>query len=106
MEERPTAEVPAVRIRRWRRVQRPTEAARPPGMDPRIAQRRDEVARHRGRRRTRVLLALLVLAGLVVAIWFVLHTPLFSARHVTVVGSTETPAAQVAAAAGLSGHPR
>ena len=83
----------------------PDRAARPPGMDPRIAQRRDEVARHRGRRRTRVLLALLVLAGLVVAIWFVLHTPLFSARHVTVVGSADTPDAEIAAAAGLGGHP-
>ncbi len=37
--------------------------------------------------------------------WAVLHSPLFAARAVTVVGATHETAAQVLAAAGLAGHP-
>ena len=37
--------------------------------------------------------------------WFLLHTPLFSARSVTVTGNVHETAAQVVAQAGLAGHP-
>jgi cell division protein FtsQ len=74
-------------------------------MDPRISARRKAVSRQRGRRRLWVLVALGVVLLVVVAGWFVLHTPWFSARVVTVQGETHETAAQVIAAAGLAGHP-
>ena len=37
--------------------------------------------------------------------WFLLHSPLFSARSVTVTGNVHETAAQVEAQAGLAGHP-
>jgi len=74
-------------------------------MDPRISARRTAVQREQGRRRLRVLAivagALMVLVGA----WFVLHTPLFGARSVTVTGNTHETAAQVVAQAGLADHP-
>ncbi len=42
---------------------------------------------------------------LVVGGWFLLHTPLFSARSVTVTGNVHETAAQVVAQAGLADHP-
>jgi cell division protein FtsQ len=52
------------------------------------------------------------LAGIVLAVvavlfgvWSLLHSSLFSARAVTVVGATHETAAQVASAAGLTSHP-
>lgn len=80
---------------------------RPPreGIDPRIRARRAAVLRNEARRRLK--LALLVLVGvlLVVGGWLVLHSRLFSARVVTVVGSVHTPASQIIDAAGLAQHP-
>jgi len=52
-----------------------------------------------------VLVAVVVLAGAAVGSWFLLHTPMFSAKVVTVEGAVHTPAASVAAAAGLASHP-
>ncbi|MGH9108210.1 MAG: cell division protein FtsQ/DivIB [Acidimicrobiales bacterium] len=75
------------------------------GIDPRIRHRRVEVARRRGRRRLRVVVAALVAAVLAAGGWTLLHTGLFSARVVTVVGSVHTPASEVVATAGLAGHP-
>ncbi len=43
--------------------------------------------------------------GVLVGGWFVIHTPLFSARSITVTGNTHETAAQVVAEAGLAGHP-
>jgi cell division protein FtsQ len=86
-------------------------AVRTPGerraaIDPRIRQRRIEVARRRGRRRLRWILAALGVVALVVAGVAVLHTPWFSARVVTVEGAhPHTSAAAIVAAAGLGGHP-
>lgn len=79
-------------------------AARP-RMDPRIGRRRAEVTRARGRRRLRVVL---VVGGLLAAgagAVVVLHSSLFSARHVTVEGAGHTGRAAVLEAAGLRGSP-
>lgn len=78
---------------------------RPP-MDPRIHQRRVAVLRSRGRRRLRVVLGVLGAVVLGVAALAALHTPLFSARAVTVTGAhPATGTAAIVAAAGLGGHP-
>jgi cell division protein FtsQ len=73
--------------------------------DPRIQQRRVEVARAAGRRRLRILgttvgLGLIASGGLVL-----LHSPLFSVHRVTVVGAPGVDRAAVLAAAGLGTHP-
>ena len=42
---------------------------------------------------------------LLVGAWFLLHSPLFSARSISVTGDVHESAAQVVAAAGLANHP-
>jgi len=74
-------------------------------IDPRISARRSEVSRQQGRRRLRLAVALAALALLVFGVWSLLHSSLFSATAVTVVGATHETTAQIEAAAGLSGHP-
>jgi cell division protein FtsQ len=84
----------------------PGAPASPDGdVDPRISARRTEVTRQQGRRRLRVAGALVAAAVLAFAAWSLLHSPLFAARAVTIVGATHETAAQIEAAAGLSGHP-
>jgi cell division septal protein FtsQ len=61
--------------------------------------------RAQGRRRLRILVVGLVGTALVVGAWFLLHSPLFSARAVTVTGNVHETAAQVVAQAGLAGEP-
>lgn len=79
---------------------------RRPPMDPRIHQRRVAVLRSRGRRRLRVVIGVLGAVAVVVAAVGVLHTPLFSARAVSVTGThPATGTAAIVAAAGLGGHP-
>jgi cell division protein FtsQ len=75
------------------------------GMDPRISARRVAVTRQQGRRRLWLLITLAALTALVVGAWFLLHTSLFSARAITVVGATHETSAQVVAESGLAGHP-
>jgi cell division protein FtsQ len=74
-------------------------------IDPRISARRTEVTRQQGRRRLRWagtgVAVVLVLFGA----WSLLHSSMFSARAVTVVGATHETAAQVESAAGLNSHP-
>lgn len=74
-------------------------------MDPRIWKRRVAVAREQGRKRLRVVIALLgvcaIAAGGVVA----LHSSIFAARHLNVEGAVHTPVAQVLAMSGLSDRP-
>jgi cell division protein FtsQ len=79
---------------------------RPRGrIDPRISARRAEVSRQQGRRRLRLAgIALGVVAALF-GVWCLLHTSLFSARAITVVGATHETVSQVEVAAGLAGHP-
>ncbi len=74
-------------------------------IDPRIRARRAEVLRSEARRRLRVALVVLAVVVLVVGGWFALHSRLFAARVVTVVGAVHTPAAEIVAAAGLSDRP-
>ena len=83
-------------------------ADRPSGggkaIDPRISARRTAVIRERGRRRLRIILTGIAVIVAVVGAWFVLQSPLFSARSVTVVGAVHESAAQVKAVSGLSSH--
>lgn len=74
-------------------------------MDPRIGRRRAQVTRARGRRRLRVVLAAVGLVVVGVGALVVLHSSLFSARHVTVVGAGQTGRGAVLRAAGLRGTP-
>ena len=95
---------------------RSTSAARSPArprppaeareaIDPRIRARRAEVLRDEARRRLRVALWVLGLLLVAAGGWFALHSRLFAARVVTVVGATHTPASRIVAAAGLTDHP-
>jgi len=83
---------------------RPPAEAREP-IDPRIRARRAEVLRDEARRRLRVALWVLGLLVVVAGGWFALHSRLFSARVVTVVGAAHTPVGRIVAAAGLTDHP-
>jgi cell division septal protein FtsQ len=74
-------------------------------IDPRISARRTAVIRQQGRRRLYVLAGVLVVILLLVGAWLLLHSPLFSARSITVTGDVHESAAQVVAAAGLANHP-
>lgn len=85
---------------------RPSGQGRSGGrMDPRISARRATVLRQQGRRRLYLLVGALVLVLVLVGAWFLLHSPLFSARSITVSGDVHETAAQVVAAAGLATHP-
>jgi cell division protein FtsQ len=105
---------PATRTRPRRAARQETVPAADPGarvgrqtssIDPRIRARRAEVLRTEARRRLRVALVVLGVVVVVVAGWTALHSRLFAARVVTVVGAVRTPVGQIVAAAGLSGHP-
>jgi cell division protein FtsQ len=74
-------------------------------MDPRMSARRTAVIREQGQRRLLIAGVALGAAGLVVGGWFLVHTPLFSARSVTVTGNVHESAAEVVAEAGLASHP-
>jgi cell division protein FtsQ len=75
------------------------------GMDPRIRDRRTAVTREQGRRRLRIVLGALVVVAALVGVWFLLHTPLFSARRFSVTGNVHETVAQVVAQSGLAAHP-
>ncbi len=81
------------------------EVAWAPSIDPRIRLRRTAVARDQGRRRLRVIVALAAAMVLSIGTVGVMHSGLLSARHVTVHGAANTPAAAVVQAAGLASHP-
>ncbi|HVC15640.1 MAG TPA: FtsQ-type POTRA domain-containing protein [Acidimicrobiales bacterium] len=83
----------------------PREARTSGSIDPRIRARRADVLRTEARRRLRVALAVLAAVVVVACGWFALHSRLFAARVVTVVGAVHTPAARIVAAAGLADHP-
>jgi cell division protein FtsQ len=74
-------------------------------MDPRISARRTEVTRQQGRRRLRLVGIVVAAGALVFGGWCLLHSSLFSAKAITVVGATHETAAQIEAAAGLATHP-
>jgi cell division protein FtsQ len=74
-------------------------------MDPRISARRTAVIREQGQRRLRILVFGLVGTGVLVSAWFLLHSPVFGARAVTVTGNVHESATQVIDQAGLAGQP-
>jgi cell division protein FtsQ len=84
---------------------KPARTAAGPPVDPRIRQRRAAVTRREGRRRLRIVLVLLLVVLALVGAWFLLHSRLFVARVVTVVGSVHTPTAEIVSVAGLSHDP-
>jgi cell division septal protein FtsQ len=77
----------------------------PRRIDPRISARRTAVIRAQGRRRLRIVVAGLAGTAFVVGGWFLVHSPVFSARAVTVTGNVHETAGQVVAQAGLAGQP-
>jgi len=83
---------------------RPAPARPPAPMDPRIRARRIAVKRAEGRRRLKVLTAVLGTVVVVAAALGLVRTPLLAVRHVEVQGADHTAMAQVIAAAGLQGH--
>ena len=74
-------------------------------IDPRIRQRRIQVKREEGRRRLRSITVGSTLLGLVAMAFVTLHSPLLAVRHVRVSGASRVSAADIAAAAGVAGHP-
>ena len=83
-----------------------TQAAAPPDLDrpsvdPRFRRRWAEARRAEGRRRLRVLVALVVVAAVVAGSFGLLHSSVFKVRDVVIRGNAHTPRAQVLRAAGL-----
>jgi cell division protein FtsQ len=75
-------------------------------IDPRIRQRREQVERSRTQKRLRWLAVFVGLAILVAAGVFLLHTPWFKAKVVTVTGiHPNTTTQAIEAAAGVTDHP-
>jgi len=70
-----------------------------------MSARRTAVIREQGRRRLRIVVIGLAGSAVLVVAWFLLHTPLFGARSVTVTGNAHESAAQVIDQAGLASQP-
>ena len=89
----------------------PAVKERPPAqrprsrMDPRMSARRKAVLRQQGRRRMWLVVIGLGGTAVIVGVWFLLHSPLFSARSITVTGDAHESSAAVVAQAGLASHP-
>jgi cell division protein FtsQ len=81
------------------------EQRAPVTIDPRILERREEVARQRSRHRLQVIGAVGAVVMVVGAVWGVLHSPVLAARHITVIGAIHTGVGPVVAAAALDGQP-
>jgi cell division protein FtsQ len=76
-----------------------------PEVDPRIWTRRVEVTRARGRRRLRIVLAVVGVCVIAASAFAALHSGLFGARHLSVRGAVHTPESEILSTAGLSSHP-
>lgn len=74
-------------------------------MEPRIKERKVRVARSAGRKRLRVILAMLIVIGLGVGVIELLHSSFFSAHHIDVTGLSHTTRMQVIDAADLESEP-
>ncbi len=73
--------------------------------DPRLRQRKAEVARAAGRRRLRVLLGVLGLVVAVVGALVVAHSPLFAVRKVIILGAHHESRAEILSVTGLGAAP-
>ena len=75
-------------------------------IDPRVAKRRQEVAREQGRRRLRVLIGVVAVVGFVAGLVGLFRSPLLDVDRVEVRGARETPVESVLSITGLStrGH--
>ena len=95
---------PAITPTRPARAPRRGEV-RPEGPDPRLRARHVAVAREAGRHRlARLAIASAVLAAVIGAL-VLIHSPLFSARVLSVSGAHQTSAEAVLLVAGLKSHP-
>src|SRR3984957_4662624 len=74
-------------------------------IDPRIIKRRTAVIRDRGRRRLRLVVAVAAVGVVIAGAFALLHSSLFSARHVAVRGAAHTSLQSVLAVTGLGAHP-
>jgi cell division protein FtsQ len=86
-------------------IDAPEVTPAPVAIEPRILERREQVARQRLRRRLRIAA---VVGGAVVVVtgaWVALHSPVLAERHVVVIGAIHTGVGPVVAAADLSGQP-
>jgi cell division protein FtsQ len=70
-------------------------------VDPRIRQRRMEVARAAGRRRLRRVIMVVALLTTVVLVWLTVHSSLLGVRSVAVIGSAHTSSAEIIGAAAI-----
>ncbi len=86
-------------------IEAPEAAATPVAIEPRILERREEVARQHRRKRVRVAATVGAVVLVVAAVWGMLHSPVLAARHVTVIGAIHTGTGPVVAAVGLTGQP-
>ena len=86
-------------------IEAPVVATAPGAIDPRILERREEVARQRTRRRLKIAAVVGAVVVVVSGVWVTLHSPVLAARHVTVIGAVHTGVAPVVAAVDLSGQP-
>jgi cell division protein FtsQ len=78
---------------------------RRPQPDHRIAERRSDVAHAVRRRRLAGFGTVALIVAFVVSGFVVLHSPLFSARHLVVTGAVHESIVSILSAAGLENHP-
>ncbi len=86
-------------------IEAPQTEPAPVAIEPRILERREEVARQRTRKRLRVAATVTAVAVVAGAAWATLHSPVLAARHVTVIGAVHTGVGPVVAAVGVTGQP-
>lgn len=85
---------------------KPRERARERSrINPRIAERKNEVARQAGHRRILVATSLLIVPAIIASAFVVLHSSLFAISGVKVQGAVETSPSQIIDAAGLTNRP-
>jgi cell division protein FtsQ len=86
-------------------IDTPAAESTPVAIEPRILERREELARQRLRKRLRVAAIVGVVVVVLAGAWAALHSPVLAARHVTVIGAIHTGVGPVEAAVGLTGQP-
>ncbi|HZN15236.1 MAG TPA: FtsQ-type POTRA domain-containing protein [Acidimicrobiales bacterium] len=82
----------------------PTRTRPRPPVDPRIRQRRIEVARRQGRRRLRLLVSLLAVVLTAAGAVAMTRSPVLDVDHVTISGAQHTAVPDIMRAGGLQRH--